>query len=103
NLVSPLLRGYDIFCRLGGDEFIIVLPNTSKEGVQVIADRLRKAVSQHHFLKRKKVKATISVGGVSRGVSRGVKEVKNAAAIIELADKALYEAKKKGRNCVCIH
>ena len=97
-IISSLLRGYDFSCRYGGDEFIIILPENSKEGVKIVGERLREKVSLHPFLKRHKLRITVSIGGVS---IKGDK-AKDAESIIAKADKALYRAKRGGKNRVCV-
>jgi len=97
-IISSLLRGYDFSCRYGGDEFIIILPENSKEGVRIVGERLREKVHQHDFLKPQKLKLTVSIGGVS---IQGEK-AKDAEYIITKADKALYRAKKAGKNRISV-
>jgi two-component system, cell cycle response regulator len=97
-IISSLLRGYDFCCRYGGDEFIVILPENSKEGVKIVGERLREKVLLHPFLKRHKLQLTISIWGVS---IQGEK-AKDAESIIAKADKALYRAKKAGKNRLCV-
>ncbi|RRJ82862.1 diguanylate cyclase [Aestuariirhabdus litorea] len=86
-------RSLDFPCRYGGEEFLIILPNTSMEGAMVLAERLRADIA-----------ATV-VDGLQVTISIGVSSARDhkpvdAAAFIALADGALYEAKREGRNCV---
>ncbi len=97
-IISSLLRGYDFACRYGGDEFIIIVPENSKEGVKVVGERLRNKILLHSFLKKRKLRITVSIGGVS---IKG-ENLKNAESIIAKADKALYQAKRGGKNQVCV-
>jgi len=91
--VKGLVRNLDIPCRYGGEEFLIILPETSIKFVQEIAERLRKAVEQ---MDQDGLRVTISIGVASFPHSM----VGNPKQFIEAADKALYEAKNAGRNCI---
>lgn len=97
HLLAQNIRKYDTLCRLGGEEFIILLPQTTLEEAVDVADKLRKAVSSQTFrCDHSSVRITASIG-----VSRLVKDAD--ATLIEQyahADKALYLAKNEGRNCV---
>jgi diguanylate cyclase (GGDEF)-like protein len=88
-------RPYDICARYGGDEFAIILPETSKTTAMFVAERMRKKVEKK-FQKRKTV-VTLSIG-VSAYTGHVKKDSKK---LITSADKALYTAKEKGRNQVC--
>lgn len=89
-LVSSNLRKTDVFARWGGEEFIVILPETNQESAYAAAEKIRKAVESYQFGKVKSL--TISLG-----VST-VYSCKNLLASIDLADKALYESKQNGRN-----
>ena len=91
NIVDNNLRKDDFFARWGGEEFMILLPNTAlKESVHV-ANKLCEAISSYHFSHGG---VTCSFGVVS--LNRGEK----LNSFIKRADNALYQAKKMGRNCV---
>lgn len=92
--VSDELRGYDVFGRLGGDEFTIICSETSVEEALVIAERIRCSVNEtpvivdehpHYY--------SISIGVMSFG-----SEMTDVYEILERVDVALYEAKESGRN-----
>jgi diguanylate cyclase (GGDEF)-like protein len=91
------LRGSDIKCRFGGDEFILVLPDTPLHGAQQVATGIRKAIEgqaiEHHG---HHVFATVSIGIAC--ADAGEIDVK---ALIDRADRALYQAKESGRNRSC--
>ena len=82
-------RKIDIIARYGGEEFGIILPTTKKEEALVLAERIRKAVEISPSLKN----ITISIGVASFPEDGDTKE-----ALIAKADKALYEAKRSGKN-----
>jgi diguanylate cyclase (GGDEF)-like protein len=87
-----------IVARYGGEEFAIVLPQTTEKEAAELAEKLRKKVEERIFyLRREKTSVTISVG-----VASAVNQTKDVNHLIAEADKALYEAKKAGRNKVCI-
>ena len=86
-----------IVSRYGGEEFAIVLPRTDKKGAEDFAERIRRRVEERmFFLRREKTKVTISIG-VATGPNGG-----NLNQLISEADKALYKAKRAGRNRVCV-
>jgi len=89
-------RGYDIVCRLGGDEFLIICPNTDLEGGLRIAERTQKIVSElsvptGHGAWR---------GSISVGVAARTPEMTHYEELMKAADNAVYAAKQDGRNCV---
>jgi diguanylate cyclase (GGDEF)-like protein len=89
------LRGSDVIARLGGEEFVALLPDTDLEGARAIAQTLVTAMAQQ----QDPVVGTITV---SAGVAsmRGADD--SGAAILRRSDMALYEAKGQGRNRVCV-
>ena len=91
------LRTSDIFGRLGGEEFAIVLPETNACGAVFFAERLRKSVEKLKVPHLKNSFATITV---SIGVTSYFPEDTNIEAIIHRSDVALYKAKNNGRNQV---
>jgi len=92
DLVRNNLRESEYFVRWGGEEFVILLPGTSLQGAQMVAEKLRRVVREHDFSE---------VGGVtcSFGVTT-LKEDDTIKSFIKRADEALYEAKNEGRNRV---
>jgi hypothetical protein len=97
-LAEQLRRPSDLLGRYGGEEFLAVLPDTAAEGAAVVADRLRAIVESlalPHPRSPHRV-VTVSVGvATARADSNADQE-----AIIAAADRGLYEAKQRGRNCV---
>ncbi len=91
------LRTVDIVARYGGDEFVIVLPQTPPKSAAQIAERMRKAVEQNTFLKKEgyALKITASFGVASYPGSANSKE-----ELIKLADEAMYRVKHQTRNAV---
>ena len=102
DLASFLLkqtRASDIVARIGGEEFVVLLPNTSKDSADKFADTLRAFVEKKEVSinENKSISFTISIG-VSELDIENEKQIEEALA---RADKALYMAKKSGRNRVC--
>ena len=90
------LRGVDIIGRYGGEEFVILLPESDLSEARKVAERLRKNISSEPFLTRQgEVQITASLG-VTAVNGHG----KDLSSLIERADQALYTAKQCGRNCV---
>ena len=88
----------DLAARYGGEEFALVLPNTDLAGTHAVADRLRRAVAE---LQEPHAKSPHGIVTVSVGVAAFVpSEATSIAHWIEVADVALYEAKRQGRNQV---
>jgi diguanylate cyclase (GGDEF)-like protein len=94
--VSISIRSSDIPARYGGDEFIVVLPDADKDRAAIIARRLM----NHFSSKRIRIPGSEETIGVtlSIGISGLPRDTVNAEELIKMADAALYQAKKKGKN-----
>lgn len=90
NLIKEALRDIDIFGRYGGEEFLIIFPNTSMLDAKIVAERIRLNAANHKFDKVGKV--TISLGLVECNVKDNHKE------LFKRLDNLLYESKKNGKN-----
>jgi len=89
------LRPYDKLYRYGGEEFILMLPNTSVQAALMITERMRKLVGKSELhVDKTSVQATISIGVAMIDVDNPVE------AVIDRADKAMYGAKREGRDHV---
>jgi diguanylate cyclase (GGDEF)-like protein len=93
--IEQQLRGGDLFGRFGGEEFAVLLHRADEKTSDEIAERLRTAV----------LGATINGAPLDYSVSIGIITVHSSErislnALYKLSDMALYQAKKKGRNCV---
>lgn len=95
--VSRIIRADDVFCRYGGEEFVIIMRNTECQAAVNLAERIRRQIEQHEIdFDGQKIKVTISLG-VSTLVYRNFKDY---PALIADADKYLYKSKGAGRNKV---
>jgi diguanylate cyclase (GGDEF)-like protein len=92
---AECVRAADTIGRLGGDEFLAILPEASHEGALLVAEKLREAISRPYPLRE----ATATIG-VSVGISYFGEQGDTAAALQRAADIALYEAKRRGKNRV---
>ncbi len=92
HVIRETLRGADVAARFGGEEFSILLPQTTADEAAAIAERIRANVEEANFRHRK---VTISIGIASCSA-----DLCTSANIVSAADKALYEAKHRGRNTV---
>lgn len=88
-------RESDIACRFGGEEFIIVLPDTDREGAAIRAERILAVVRGLHVTHNDKPLGSITV---SLGLAMYPQNGETVKAIVQSADKALYEAKGAGRD-----
>ena len=89
-LISTMIRDGDVFCRIGGEEFIIILPHVDKETVHKIAEKIRVKIENH--------KAILPIT-MSFGVTQYI-QGEDETHILKRVDKALYLAKESGRNRV---
>jgi len=98
------VRDVDIVSRYGGEEFIVVCPNTSLGGAAILAERIRENVQNTTFHSGNiDLKLTVSIGLSSLSPSTTASGAINASKLIEEADLALYKAKSSGRNKVAVH
>ena len=100
--LAQVLRGHtrlsDIVCRFGGEEFLVICPNTSRSAVLTLAERIRVATGEHTFPHLVNQNLTVSIGAATFEPKRD----RDAYALLTRVDSALYEAKNEGRNRVCV-
>ncbi|MGH1372194.1 MAG: sensor domain-containing diguanylate cyclase [Cellvibrionaceae bacterium] len=94
-VLSAQLRKSDVICRWGGEEFLVVLPDCNLTFAASIAEKMRKAIETNI--------ATDDTQSISAsfGVAELENETETSQQLFARADAALYDAKAKGRNCVC--
>ncbi len=97
--IKENIRQVDFMGRYGGEELSVILTETDKAQAAVACERIRKAIESRRFtVYDEDLKATISIG-----ISTFPDDATDTAALIERADKALYQAKQTGRNRVCVY
>jgi diguanylate cyclase (GGDEF)-like protein len=94
-LLAQHVRSWDLVAKYGGDEFTVILPQTGEEGAMVAAHRLRAAVEGHAF-----PLATPGTITISLGIGCFPGDGASPSQLIASADRALYHAKRTGRNRV---
>lgn len=91
------LRSFDMVARMGGEEFVVVIPDTSEEMALYVAERLRRSIEEKPFaspLLKESLNITTSIGGAI--VDQDESDV---TKVLDRADRMLYDAKRMGRNC----
>jgi two-component system cell cycle response regulator len=92
------IRGIDLACRYGGEEFVVVMPDTDMAVAAMVAERVRRGIATEPFpieQGKKHLEVTISIG-----IASLTRTTDSAADILKRADQALYRAKRDGRNRV---
>ncbi|MDH5544691.1 MAG: GGDEF domain-containing protein [Gammaproteobacteria bacterium] len=93
--IGVCIRGSDVVFRYGGEEFVVLLSNTNIVGACNLAERIRRRISSSFCIHNdQQLAVTVSIGAVALAEEAGWRE------FFEKADKALYTAKRCGRNCV---
>jgi two-component system cell cycle response regulator len=96
--IKKSIRGIDLACRYGGEEFVIVMPETDMAVATMVAERLRRRIATEPFPIQQGAR-TITVT-ISIGIAALASSSDGAAQILKRADQALYRAKRDGRNRV---
>lgn len=99
-LLATSIRSHDTACRYGGEEFVLILPDTESVEAAKLCDRIRVAVQQMTVPGRREVRVTASFGVTSAAVGGSGMQ---STAWIEAADRALYAAKQSGRDSVFVY
>lgn len=92
SIVSSNIKSNDMFARWGGEEFILLMPNTTLEGAFSLSEKLRRMIEAHHFSYTDSITASFGVAEFQAD--------DNKTSLFQKADDALYAAKKNGRNRV---
>lgn len=97
--IKKVIRDRDVAVRYGGDEYIVILPDTDKRTAGLVAERIRTAIADEPFstFDRKKFRITVTLG-----VASYPQDARNRDDLIGKADKAMYEGKMTGRNKVVL-
>lgn len=96
--VTRILRCYDLVCRYGGEEFVVLLPNTSAETGRHVAERIRAHADTITVKGYTGLRCSVSVGISSAGTG----DEKSILKMYDESEEALYRAKRSGRNRVCL-
>ena len=96
-VVKDTLRSMDVIARFGGEEFLILLPETTIEAAEATMTRLQRELTRHFFMhENEKVLITFSAGVALRRPHEGQSD------LVKRADEAMYKAKKSGKNRVVV-
>ncbi|GAA5139126.1 tetratricopeptide repeat-containing diguanylate cyclase [Thalassotalea piscium] len=97
---QEILRTGDVMSRIGGEEFLCVLPRATEQQAKEVAERLLKAIAEFQFQYKNNdpIHLTVSIG-----ISSFSESSQSYDIIYSQADKALYQAKAKGKNCIVLH
>ena len=100
-LILSVVRASDIVARYGGDEILVILPGAPLKDSHALAERIRKSIETHEIILdsehtiKENIRFTVSIG-----VACLTPKLVHVGEILKEADRALYRAKTKGRNCV---
>src|SRR3989337_938127 len=96
-LLASMLRTVDMACRYGGDEFIILMPGTSKKNAPLVAEKLRASIKEKAFLADEGINIRLTA---SFGVASCPQDANSKEELIHKADHAMYDAKNRTRDAV---
>ena len=96
DLLLKYSRGINVICRWGGDEFAVLLVETTKAGAQLYAERLRQVLAAYPFAHGRQITASFGIAALPEDVEPAAED------LIRAADEALYAAKRAGKNRVSV-
>ena len=99
-IIQKTIRKTDITCRYGGEEFVVILPETAKESAKIVGEKLVKKIAEHPFDFAEN--QPLGCVSVSMGLATYPHDADDFEALICAADKALYAAKTSGKNRVVL-
>jgi diguanylate cyclase (GGDEF)-like protein len=100
-LLTGGARGIDLPARYGGEEFAMILPHTDRKRAELVAERVRTAVAEFAFLEPDHPRRVTVSAGVATFAAGA--DIASAEQLVAAADRALYDAKKAGKNRVVVH
>ena len=96
-IIGKAIRAEDVLARYGGEEFVVICRETDESQATMLGERLRKNIANHRFIiDGQPIRITTSIGIAALDVG----EVNDPQALVLAADKSLYRAKERGRNCI---
>ena len=101
NVIRASVREIDVACRYGGEEFALILPETSRTGAFIVSERIRldvKEMFNHHTVGK-----TLINLSVSGGIAVYPTDSNTAQGLLRMADKALYRSKHDGKDMITLH
>jgi diguanylate cyclase (GGDEF)-like protein len=100
SLLIAQIRGCDFVARYGGDEFTVILPEISEKEALAVCRRIMESIEQYEFQSFEK--KNIGSLSVTIGIASFPQNALDSKELIEKADRAMYEGKRAGKNCLCI-
>jgi diguanylate cyclase (GGDEF)-like protein len=100
HLLQGNVRGADVVARFGGEEFVMVLPEITKQGGMLAAEKIRAAMEQHPFFGRDRQPGGRMTATI--GVATYPEDSENSLELVDLADQAMYLGKQQGGNRVVV-
>lgn len=97
SVISPSVRDTDCVVRYGGDEFVVILPETGIDRAVQVAERIRTKIEDHRFTGGRRLKLPLTA---SFGIAVFPSHALSPQQLIACADTAMYEAKARGKNCI---
>ena len=98
-LLAQMVRGADTVARFGGEEFAVLMPETSKLGAAVLGERIRAAIEKENIVvDGRSIPVTVSIGIATLAAEK----VESIDQMLSIADRRLYLAKNSGRNRICV-
>ena len=101
NVVRANTREIDVACRYGGEEFALILPETSRTGAFIVAERIRLDVKDT-FARHQIGNTHVNVS-ISGGIALYPHDANSAEGLVRMADRALYRAKHEGKDQITLH
>lgn len=101
NVILASVREIDVACRYGGEEFALILPETSRTGAFIVSERIRldvKDMFHHQLVATSHIKVS-----VSGGIAIYPTDSNSAEGLVRMADKALYRSKREGKDQITLH
>lgn len=97
DVLWTIVRNTDRPTRYGGDEFVVVMPETDKRGAYVLSERIRETIATKAFVTNDGVDVRITA---SVGIATFPDDASDASSLLDMADRAMYMAKARGRNTI---